>query len=161
MVNFLNSLKELHGSTKIYHQHKINQFFIIHLTIRQIYSKPPKLQKIYNYFEFIYSKLTFHIFLQFILKFSDDFDIIIVNIVNQDDIFDTLKTLTNDEFTYVEDTPALNIWKNMNAKKDDIVIFKRDGTKKVHLSMSNKRKEIFLGPKDGASCEIVDQVQPM
>jgi len=91
----------------------------------------------------------------------DDFEIIIVNIVNQDDIFDTLKTLTNNEFTYVQDTPALNIWKNMNAKKDDIVIFKRDGTKKVHLSMSNKRKEIFLGPKDGASCEIVDQVQPI
>jgi len=91
----------------------------------------------------------------------DDFEIIIVNIVNQDDIFDTLKQLTNNEFTYVQDTTALNIWKNMNAKKDDIVIFKSDGTQKVHLSMSNKRKEIFLGPKDGASCKIVDQVKPI
>lgn len=91
----------------------------------------------------------------------DDFEIIIVNIVNQDDLFDTLKTITNNEFIYVQDTPALNIWKNMNAKKDDIVIFKRDGTQKIHLSMSNKRKEIFLGPKDGARCEIVDQVQPI
>ena len=122
----------------------------INIDCIRLFNSASQFHCVYDYLNFTFNSIH-----------SDDFEIIIVNIVNQDDIFDTLKTLTNNEFTYVQDTPALNIWNSMNAKKDDIMIFKRDGTRKVHLSMSNKRKEIFLGPKDGASCEIVDQVKPM
>ena len=96
-----------------------------------------------------------------IIDFRDDFKIIIVNLKLQESQFQILKKLTKNMFTYVQDTPALGIWDKIKGGKDDIIIFEKDGSMRVHLSMRNSRSEIHLGPKDGTDCSIIDQVPSM
>ena len=82
--------------------------------------------------------------------------------MKNDPNFDKLKEITKNEFTYIQDTEELGIWKSYNGHKDDIIIFDKSGVQKVHLSMKNEWSQIHLA-KDGEeiTCEIADKSPAM